>query len=277
MAYRGSSSDERLRAARAADRERDQLKRVLAELASDLEAEETRNAEHERLLEQKLSDEERELVIQAHEQIEPACKELRAQITRLTARRDSLAEPARDLPDARAERTAMIAHTPHGKAALELIVRLGELDSMTRQIAEAIQTGLLLGDSVRENLIAGAVTPWEARDSAESDSGIGLQMRSWIANVRGAIGIVRADLAVFRRELAALGIEFDPVMPTIPDGTLRYLVVEPSTEVVSAMWGPISGLSTDVATQVGKLRKRAADVEAEITAVEDECDRLLLV
>lgn len=277
MVYRGSSSDERLRRARAADRDHDKLTRVLAELATDLETEERRAAEHEQLLRQKLSGEERELVAVVHDQAESACKELRAQISRLTAQRDALATVAADLADARAERIATVAHTPHGKAALELVVHLGELDSTTHQITDAIQAGLRLGELIREHLMVDAVTPSMLRDSANTETSYGHQMRRWIANVRSSLGFTRAELAVFRRRLQELGIEFDPAMPRLPEGSARYLLLEPSSEVVGAMWGPISALSTDVATQVGKLRKRGADLATEITSVEDECDRLLLV
>jgi len=142
MAYRGSSSDERLRAARAADRERDHLEHVLSDLANELAVQETRETEHEQLLTKKLSVDERELVLVARQQIESSCKELRAQVARIIARRDSLAAAASDLSDARAERVAAIAHTPNGRAALELVVHLGELDSEGHVIAQAISTYL---------------------------------------------------------------------------------------------------------------------------------------
>jgi hypothetical protein len=273
MTYRGASSDERLRAARAADQEREQLTRVLAHLATALEAEESRETEHEELLAQRLSTEERALVVLAHQEIAASCSELRGQIARLQMRRDALAAPARDLADARAERIATIANTPNGKAALELIGHLGDLDALSRSIGEAIQTGTQLGEMILEHLLADGVTPSEVRDAHESRT---VSMKRWLSSVRGAIGHTRADLAMFRSQLASLGIVFDPSLPRVPDWNPAWLAIGPSMEVVSNLWGSISGLSTDVATQVGLLRKRAADLAAEVLAVEDECDRLLL-
>jgi len=201
-----------------------------------------------------------------------ALAELRRQHALLAQRRDAVAPIADELPELRAERIASLADTPSGDEALELVMRLAELDDEQRAVEHAITAG----EAVQDPLIAIArVDAFHTGQHFNQSAGDYAQQLDWLLlGLEEHAGTASARLAAFRSALASVGLALTAELPSSDRRQARYTSSR-AHPIYDELWGQLMDVMQQVAARLSELRARKANADASITSLEAERDRLL--
>ncbi len=224
----------------------------------------------------RLSKEEQEAALaeaSLHE-AQTSCDELRAQVARLTQRRDELAGAADELVQARAAKQATLVDTPAGRELGAIAEQLGEMHGEQREISEAISAGDLLLESL-STMIGNIMAAQQLADSRSM--GVDMIAMAKMGAVRDLAGTAQAQLQVFQRELADVQLELVAPDKLVAEPRLGLrLILGVHTSDFTPTFDNVSDLLKRVGELLGALRKRQTQRAVGIADLEIERDRLLV-
>jgi hypothetical protein len=302
----GDAADERIRAASAAVAERERLRRLRAavytdvqlarvnvdELAAALTAEQ-RDVERFRGgvwafvygvfrdRDARLAEEEREATEAAarHEEAVAARDELERQLGELDERLTALTGAEAEARAAReAKQAALLAgDTPAAAELRATLEELGRVDDERRQLEEAAAVGDELSSGFHRlgELLA------TARSRARSDRWGDDGGTSWwteraVQDARGLLGLIDGRMAVFRRELADVGMTFEaPGVDLDPErigGWIEHLFRNVLEDTIEAAQLETTQTARALDAVLGVLRQRSAAVDRRRTALANARD-----
>ena len=272
--YRDAPLDDRYRRALGAAHEVAQLTRMIDELDGEIGRQQV-NAERMReLLVGERNEETVEVLEASLHEGSAATDELSRQREVLAQRRDAIVLFAGELAELRAERIASLAETPAGDEALALVTRLAELDDEQRAVAHAITAGEAAQDPLIAIATVDALHTGQHVNQSTGYHDYANELAWLVRNLRKHAGPATARLVVFRRALGDVGLQLTAELPS-PEHRKVFFTSAGARPDYNAVWGQLMAVVQQVAVCLTELRKRKANVDASIVALEAERDRLL--
>jgi hypothetical protein len=301
----GDAADERIRAASAAVAERERLRRLRAALYVDVQLARARvdelaaaltgeRRDVERLRggvwafvfgvfrdrEARLAAEEREAAEAAarHEEAVAARDELERRLGEIDERLIGLDGAEAEAKAARAAKQAALlaGDTPAAEELRATLEELGRVDDERRQLEEATAVGdeLAKGFLRLGELLATARS--RARAAGSDEGGGAWWTERAVEDARGLLGLIEGRMAVFRRELADVGMTFEApgvdLDPVRLGGWIEHLFRNVVEDTIDAAQLETAQTTQALAAVLTVLRQRSAEVERRRTALANARD-----